>query len=377
MRILIAPDSYKESLSATNVSYAMRDGILSVYPKADIDICPMSDGGEGTIEAIIRAVGGHILSCKTTGPLNQKIKAKWATLPDKKTAIIEMAQTAGLNLVPPDRRDPTRTTTFGVGELIERAIDSGAENIIIGIGGSATNDGGTGMAQALGIRFYDKRGMINKPMNGGMLNGLKKIDCSFLNPHISQIKILAACDVTNPLTGANGAAAVYGPQKGATCRQIKELDSGLRHLVSLLPGSKPKHPGAGAAGGLGFGLTTFLGAEIVSGIRLMLKIAKFGERVKRADLVLTGEGSLDGQTLKGKVCYGVAQAALKYNVPTIAVAGSIGFRAKKLLSGGILANFSICDRPMTQEEAFKDAYRLIKAQTASIIKCFMYSKIKA
>jgi glycerate kinase len=362
MRILIAPDSFKETMTATEAAEAMRRGVLRAMPSADVDLCPVADGGEGILEALVTATGGEARSTTTVGPLGEPLKAAWGLLGDGKTAIVEMAQAAGLALVPPAQRDSMRTTTFGVGELIRAALDACVSRIIVGIGGSATNDAGAGMAQALGVRFDD----ITMPLTGGHLAAIKHIDLSGRDRRLDHTDIVVACDVNNPLFGPEGAAHVYAPQKGATPGSVEALDRGLRHLATLVPNVDPKLPGAGAAGGLGFGLVAFCGAKLVRGIELVLDAVKFDERVARADLVLTGEGRIDGQSIRGKVCIGVAQAAAKHHKPTIALVGSAGPDAHKTLAHGLTAYHPLVDGKVTVEQAMKNGPQYLEELAARI-----------
>ena len=322
---MVAPDSFKGSLSAAEAAAAMAAGCRRAFAGGagvEVDVCPVSDGGEGFVEAMHAAGGGLLHTVEVTGPLGEAVAARWAELPDG-TAAIAMSEAAGLTLVPEDRRDPTRTTTFGVGELINAALGAGCRRLIVGLGGSATCDGGMGMAAALGVRFRDAAGrdVTLLPVDGA-LGAVREIDLTGLDPRltgvagvgeVAGVEVTAACDVTNPLTGPRGAAAVYGPQKGATPGQVERLDRGLADLAAVLRGRHGVEieslPGAGAAGGLGGGLVAFCGAALRPGIGLVLEALRFHERVTGCDLCLTGEGKLDGQTLSGKAVSGVAAAA--------------------------------------------------------------------
>lgn len=379
VKILLAPQNFKESLNAIAVARAMARGIRNVVSKVVIDLCPMADGGDGTVDAICAAVPGKKKASMVIGPLGEKVRAQWALIDNGNTAVIEMAKAAGLDQVPAKSRDPVKTTTYGVGQLIHRALNEKPRKIIVGIGGSATNDGGTGMAQALGARFYNSKGIIKTPMTGGMLLSLNKIDTSGIDPRIRDVRIVVACDVNNPLTGPKGAAAIYGPQKfaslkKATPNRIAGLDQGLKHLAFLLPGSKPKAKGAGAAGGLGFGLVTFCGAELASGVELILDVVDFEKRLQGADLVLAGEGKIDGQTAQGKTIMGIIKAASVAKVPVIALAGSVEPGARKLRSKGLTACFSICNGPMNIQHAFTNAAFLIAQTTESVMSVYYRKK---
>ncbi len=364
MRILIAPDSFKESLSATEVAHAIAQGIRNRDPSIEIDLCPIADGGEGTIDALVTATGGQIRFSKVTGPLNQPVEALWGWLPESKTAVIEMAQAAGLALVPPDQRNPLHTTTFGVGELILTALDDNPAKLIIAIGGSATNDGGVGMAQALGIKFP----ALESRAVGADLPKIRAIDISIRDPRLARAKILVACDVQNPLFGPEGAAAVYGPQKGATPSTIAQLDAGLMHLATLLPNTDPNAPGMGAAGGMGFGLKAFLNAELTPGIDLVLDTVHFQQRLQNTDLVITGEGKLDAQSLSGKACLGVASAAQKQNIKTIALVGDADLSASQTLQHGIGEYHTLVSPTVTSEQAMENPSQLLADLAQRVIK---------
>ena len=363
MKVVIAPDSFKESLTAVEAAEAMQRGVLTACPDATVDLCPMADGGEGTVEALVAATGGARRATTVSGPLGQPVDARWGILGTSRTAVIEMAEAAGLHLVPLARRNPTRTTTFGVGQLIRCALDEGVDGIIVGIGGSATNDGGTGMAQALGVRFAGAA----EPMTGGALVEVTSVDLTGRDDRLSRVRIVVACDVTNPLTGPEGAAAIYGPQKGATVEQVRELDAGLAHLASLILGADPEAPGAGAAGGLGFGLVAFCAAELTSGVDLVIEATQLDHRVADADLVLTGEGRLDGQSIRGKTCIGVARAARKHSVPTIALVGSLGPDVQRTLDCGLHSYHALTDRVESRDQSIRHADRLLTDLAAEIV----------
>jgi glycerate kinase len=326
MKVVIAPDSFKESLSAQAVADAMAAGVRRAAPDAEIDLCPMADGGEGTVDAMVAATGGEIRTARVHGPLGRPREARFGLLGDDRTAVIEMAEAAGLSLVPRERRDPMRTTTFGVGNLIRAALDAGAARLVLGIGGSATVDGGCGCAQALGVVFLDKRG---RPcvcgLAGGGLADIGGIDASDRDPRIAAADVRVACDVTNPLTGPDGAAAVYGPQKGATPEMVASLEAGLANLAAVIRrdlGVDVEHlPGAGASGGLGAGLVAFAGAELVRGVELIAAAVGLTARLGDADLCLTGEGRFDAQSAHGKTAYGVARVAAAAGVPALCIPG--------------------------------------------------------
>lgn len=371
MKIILAPDSFKESLTAVEAAEAMARGVQAARPDAQVDHCPIADGGDGTVDALVAATGGTRHLTEVSGPLGEPVEAEWGMLGDGNTAVIEMANASGLRLVPTDQRDPTRTTTFGVGELIRAALDTQARRIVIGIGGSATNDGGTGMAQALGVRFTQPDGGdCVCGLAGGGVPGIARIDLSSRDPRIDDAEIIVACDVTNPLTGPEGASAIYGPQKGATPDVIEQLDAGLAHLASLIDHVDATVPGTGAAGGLGFGLLAFCGARLERGIEMVLDAVNFNDRLDAADLVLTGEGQMDGTSVHGKACLGVAQRAAAQGVPTIALVGSIGPHAQRTLEAGLAAYFSICRSPMTLEAAMRDAAELLEDLAGNVVRTF-------
>ena len=366
MKIVVAPDSFKGSVSALEAANAIEQGLRRVFPDAVIDKIPMADGGEGTVRSLVDATGGHIRTHCVLAPLENEVDAEFGILSDGETAVIEMASASGLTLVAPHERNPLRTTTYGTGQLIRAALESGCRRLIIGIGGSATNDGGVGMAEALGVRLLDANGK-QIPRGGGNLGQLQSIDITGLHPAISETETVVACDVNNPLTGPDGASHVYGPQKGATPEMIETLDECLTHfdkvLAQTLGRSFNDIPGAGAAGGLGAGLMAFLNAELKLGVDIMIDAVKLGERVKGASLVFTGEGQLDFQTAFGKTPVGVAKVAKTHNIPVIAIAGGIAEGAEAVYEAGIDAMLGIVQEPMSLEDAVEDATRLI-ADTA-------------
>lgn len=359
MKIVIAPDSYKESLSATEVAQAIEKGFREIFPDAQYVSVPVADGGEGTVEAMIAATQGSEHVARVTGPLGEKVNASWGMSGDGKTAFIEMAAASGLALVPPEKRNPLITTSRGTGELILHALESGARSIIIGIGGSATNDGGAGMVQALGARLCDANG-TEIGYGGGSLNSLNSIDISGLDPRLKGCSIRVACDVTNPLLGENGASRIFGPQKGATEAHITELDRNLAHYADVIKKSLridvKDVPGAGAAGGMGAALMAFLGAELKSGIEIVTQALHLEEHIHDCTLVVTGEGRIDSQSIHGKVPVGVASVAKKYHKPVIGIAGSLTSDVSVVHQYGIDAVFSVLTRIETLEEAFRGAF---------------------
>ena len=371
MRVVVAPDSYKGSVSAVGVAAALERGVLRVFPQAEVRKIPIADGGEGTVEALVTATGGQMKQERVRGPLGEVVDACWGILGDGKTAVIEMAAASGLPLVPPDRRDPRITTTYGTGELIRTALDEGLRRIIIGIGGSATNDGGTGMAQALGAKFLAADG-TELPPGGGALAQLKTIDLSGLDSRLTKTEITVACDVDNPLCGQRGAAAVFGPQKGATPAMVAELDAALGHFAGCARAATGRNvadlAGAGAAGGLGAGLLFFTPAKLRPGVEIVLEAVKFAEVVKDAAFVITGEGRTDFQTAYGKAPVGVAKVAKQFGVPVFCISGGLGDGADDVLAQGIDAVMSICSRPLSLEECMRDGAALIEEAAARLCR---------
>lgn len=369
MKVVIAPDSFKESLTALEVAEAVEKGFRRIFPEAEIVKVPMADGGEGTVQSLVDATNGRIIRKTVTGPLGGKVDAFFGILGNGKTAVIEMAAASGLHLVPPGERNPLVTTTRGTGELILAAIEEGVEHIIIGIGGSATNDGGAGMARALGARFLDAKGNeIDE--GGGALHQLQAIDIKKLDPRLQGIKIDVACDVENPLTGNTGASYIFGPQKGATPEMVRFLDENLEHYAAIIETDLNKTikniPGAGAAGGLGAGLLAFLPAELKRGVEIVIEATGLADIVNDADIVITGEGRIDSQSIYGKTPVGVAKIAKKYGVPVIAIAGNAAIELPLANNHGIDAVFSIVPGVVTLEDAFKNAGEYIERLAANI-----------
>ncbi|MBY0098385.1 glycerate kinase [Mesobacillus maritimus] len=377
MKIVIAPDSFKESLSAYEACQAIERGFREIIPNAVYEKIPMADGGEGTVQSLVNATGGTILETYVTGPLGEQVLAFYGLLGDGKTAVIEMAASSGLHLVPMDQRNPLLTTTRGLGELISAALDQGATSLIIGLGGSATNDGGAGMIQALGARLLDMEGK-EIPPGGGGLSHLVTIDLSTFDPRVRDVVIQVACDVDNPLTGPTGASAIYGPQKGATPELVEQLDKNLNHFANVYEKQLKKYvrnyPGAGAAGGLGAGLMAFLSAELKSGVEIVLETLRFEDQMKDADLVITGEGKIDSQTIFGKTPIGVAKTAKKFGIPVIALCGSYTEDSKIVHNHGIDALFTIVPGTVTLTDAIKNAAQYMEQTARNIaaaipIKC--------
>ena len=350
MKIVVATDSFKGSLSSMEAGRAIEKGIKRVYPQCDIVIKPISDGGEGTIESLLECLHGTIRTIKVTGPLGDKIKCDYGLVTSRKLAIIEIAKIVGLTLVPKNQRNPLYTTTYGIGEVIKDAIENGCRKFIIGLGGSSTNDRGIGMLQALGFEMLDQD---SKPVSLGAkgLSELDKIIVDKANPLLKGCQFMVACDVTNPLCGKLGASVIYGPQKGADSYLIKEMDKWLDNFAKLSIGSNQKYPGTGAAGGLGFASLTYLNARLESGIKLIIDEIGLENDIKDADLLITGEGQLDGQTTMGKAPIGVANLAKLYNLPVIAFTGSITSEAIKCHEAGIDAYFSILNKVTSIDEA--------------------------
>ncbi len=374
MKIVIAPDSFKGSLTALQVAEAIEQGLKKIFPEAQIEKVPMADGGEGTVQSLVDATGGQLLTELVTAPLDDKIQANYGILGDGKTAVIEMAAASGLPLVPEEKRNPMYTTTYGTGELIKAALDRGCRRFIIGIGGSATTDGGAGVAQALGARLLDADGQ-DIAFGGIGLRDLAKIDISTIDERIAESETVVACDVDNPLTGPRGAAYVYSPQKGASPEEVKLLDVYLGRFAEIVKRDVGKDvketPGAGAAGGLGAGLMAFLNAELKSGIDIVIDASKLPERMEEASLVITGEGELDFQTVYGKTPIGVAKVAKGKNIPVLAIAGGIKKGAETSYEEGIDAMMSIAPGPISLDEAIKNAAELVSSaaeKAARIIK---------
>ena len=361
MRILIAPQSLKGSLTAAEAGQAIATGAKSVFPEAEITIIPVADGGEGTVQALVDATGGSLVQRTVTGPLGTPVAAFFGLLGDGHTAAIEMAACAGLPLVPPDQRDPRITTTYGVGELIRAALDAGCRHFIIGIGGSATNDGGAGMAQALGAALLTADGK-EIARGGAGLATLSHISISNIDPRLQECTVQVACDVNNPLYGPTGASAVYGPQKGATPEMVVQLDAALAHYAQIIERdlglAVSNVPGAGAAGGLGAGLLTFLHATLRPGAQIVLEAVQLEEQMRTADLVITAEGQLDSQTAYGKSVGAVASLAKRYGIPVLALSGGLGNGYQVVYTLGVDAVAVLPSGPMTLPYAMEHAAEL-------------------
>ncbi|CAI8921593.1 glycerate 2-kinase 1 [Pseudomonas sp. IT-P100] len=379
MKIVIAPDSFKDSLSAQGVADAIALGLGQVWPDAQLVKCPMADGGEGTVESVLAACDGQLRRTNVRGPLGTTVDAAWGWLPQSLTAIIEMAEASGLQLVPPAQRDACISSTFGTGELIRAALDAGAKRVILAIGGSATNDGGSGAMQALGVKWLDAQGEPLAP--GGLaLAQLARIDLSDIDPRLARVRFDIAADVNNPLCGPHGASAIFGPQKGATPEQVEQLDRALGHFAELCAQVLNKdvrdEPGSGAAGGLGFGAKAFLGAQFKAGVEVVAELVGLAEAVKDADLVITGEGRFDAQTLRGKTPFGVARIARQHGVPVIVIAGTLGEGYQALYEHGIDAAFALASGPMTLEQACTEAPRLLCERASDIARVWQIAARK-
>lgn len=362
MKIVIAPQSFKGSLSAQEVAQAIAKGIKCVVADAETIMVPMADGGEGTVEALTYGSHGQIIATEVTGPLGEKVTAKWGILGDSVSAVVEMAAASGITLVPPEKLNPLVATTYGTGELIRAALHAGCRRLIIGIGGSATNDGGAGMAQALGARFLDGKGK-ELPWGGAALAKLSRIDISGLDTRLAGCEVITASDVTNPLCGEQGASRVYGPQKGATGEMCQQLDEALANYAKVIKRDLGIDvmdiPGAGAAGGLGAGLITFLGTKIIPGIEIVSEVVGLTDYLKEASLVFTGEGRIDTQTLFGKTVAGVAAKAKALNIPVVAIGGEVSGDYKELYQHGVDAAVSIAPGPISLKKSMANAEKLI------------------
>ncbi|HFQ5288994.1 TPA: glycerate kinase [Vibrio vulnificus] len=378
MKIIIAPDSYKESLTAMDVAIAIEKGFKQVLPDAHYVKLPMADGGEGTVQSMVDATGGTIIEHTVTGPLGQRVDGFFGLLGEGKTAVIEMAAASGLHLVTPDQRNPLITTTFGTGELIKAALDHGVKHIIVGIGGSATNDGGIGMAQALGIKLLDAHGNA-LGYGGGELAKLATIDCSQLDPRLAQVRLEVACDVDNPLCGPKGASAVFGPQKGATPEMVTILDENLAHYATIIKQQLDVDvrdmAGAGAAGGMGAALLGLLNAELRPGIEIVMDAVHLDEIVADADLVITGEGRIDSQTIHGKTPIGVARTAKKHGLPVIGIAGCLSADCGVVHEHGLDAVFAVVNRSVDLPTALAEAAENVELTARNVAAAFCMTRL--
>ena len=369
MKIVIAPDSYKESLTAMAVANEIEAGFREIFPDADYLKVPVADGGEGTVQAMIDASGGRLVTLRVRGPLGEPVDAFYGIMGDGATAVIEMAAASGLELVPAARRDPLRTTSYGTGELIRDALDAGARRFVLGVGGSATNDGGAGMLQALGGRLLDGAGGELAP-GGAALAALDKIDLSGLDARIVDCVFDVACDVSNPLVGPQGASHIFGPQKGASADMVETLDASLRHYADVIARDLGRQvadvPGAGAGGGIGAARLVFLGGRLRPGSEIVTAAVGLDAAVADADLVITGEGRIDSQTIHGKTPVGVARVAQRHGKPVIAIAGCLAPGAAVMHGHGIAAVFGAVSRPCTVEQALADAALNVRVSARNI-----------
>lgn len=363
MKIVIAPDSFKESMTALEAAEAIEEGFKLAFPEADYEKVPMADGGEGTVQSIIDATGGALKSLTVTGPLGRETEAFYGLSGDKKLAVIEMAASSGLDKLSVEERNPLKTTTTGFGELISDALDEGVEEIIIGLGGSVTNDGGAGMITALGAQLLDGENKSIQATGEG-IKELAKIDLENLDPRLKEVNIRVACDVDNPLTGPNGAAHIYGPQKGASPKEVEQLDQHLAHYAEIIKKDLDKDvdaiEGAGAAGGLGAAFIAFLNAELERGGDLVVDILDLESKIQDADLVITGEGGMNHQTIFGKTPIAVSKLAKENDIPTIAFSGTLNRGFESIYEEGILAAFSIIPELSSVEEALAKGYENLK-----------------
>ena len=371
MKIVIAPDSFKDSLSAIGVADAIAQGLAEVWPDAQLVKCPMADGGEGTVEAILAACAGELRSTRVQGPLGEPVEARWGWLPDSHTAIIEMAEASGLQLVPLEQRDACISSTFGTGELIRAALDAGARRIILAIGGSATNDGGAGAMQALGVRLNDAQGQAIR--HGGLaLEDLARIELKGIDSRLAEVRFEIAADVDNPLCGPHGASAIFGPQKGASPEQVHQLDLALGHFgdhcARVLGKDLRDEPGSGAAGGLGFAAKAFLNAQFRPGVEVVAELVGLADAVRGADLVITGEGCFDAQTLRGKTPFGVARIARQNRVPVIVIAGTLGEGYEQMYEQGVDAAFALPSGPTSLARACANAAQLLRERARDIAR---------
>lgn len=370
MRVVIAPDSFKESTGAVAAAQAIASGVRSVLPDAECELVPMADGGEGTVDALLAVLAGELVTVRVTGPTGQPVQATYGWVPAERLAVVEVAAAVGLDLVPSESRDVLRAGSRGVGELVRDALDRGARRLVVGLGGTATSDGGAGMLQALGARLHDAAGHDVCAGPAG-LEDLAGLDATDLDLRLDQVELLVACDVTNPLLGPDGAAVVFGPQKGATADQVPRLDAALvglaPHLARLAGCQVADVPGAGAAGGLGAALLA-VGARLAPGVEVVADAVRLAEVVDRADLVLTGEGRVDAQTLRGKTPFGVAQVARQAGVPVVVLAGQVGPGAEALLDHGVDAVVPIGPGVQALEQALVDAETHLATAAATVVR---------
>ncbi len=374
MKIVIAPQGFKAGISGLEAAEAIARGVAAVVPDAETVLAPVADGGDGTLNALVDATGGQVFTSTITGPLGQPLEGRWGVMGDGSTAVVEMALASGLALVPQRRRNPRVTTTAGTGEILKEALDRGYTRVIVGLGGSATNDGGAGMATALGARFLDSEGRPLPP-GGSALARLDRIETQGLHPALGQATIIAATDVTNPLCGPDGASAVFGPQKGANPEMVQELDAALANFARVvardLHRDVSEQPGAGAAGGLGAGLMAFAGATLQSGIDMVCEVLEFDALLQGADLVITGEGRADRSTIFNKAPAGVARHAQAQGVPTVLLAGSLGQGYEELYNHGLAAVVCIADRPMSFDVSLSRSAELLESAAERTLRLIL------
>ncbi|SKB54405.1 glycerate kinase [Dyadobacter psychrophilus] len=377
MNILVAPDKFRGSLEAIDVCRAIKAGILLAYPNTNVTTIPLADGGEGTAQILTQQARGETITVEVNDPLGRVIMASYGLSGDRQTAFVEMAAASGLALLAQEERNPLLTSTYGTGQLIKDALDKGVKQIILGIGGSATTDGGIGMAMALGYRFYNENHelLIAK---GQSLNSIKHIDSKESDSRLRSVLVTVACDVTNPLFGPNGAAHIYGPQKGAGPAMVKVLDEGLENLSEVASAAFGKdiagHPGAGAAGGLGAGCLWFLNAVLKDGVSIVIEQTRIAERIQNADLVITGEGKVDEQTLSGKVVKGLADFCAANRVPLAVVCGTLQITPEQVRDAGITYAVSVLNRPMDLDQAQAEAFELVKDATFHLVRLFFSNR---
>lgn len=373
MRVIAAPNAFKGCLSANQAAEAIKRGVLKACPQSDVICVPVADGGDGLLEVAVEALHGEICEVVVKGPRMVEQSSSFGWLAATRVAVIEMASASGLALLQEEEKDPVETSTFGTGQLIRAALDKGAEKIIVGLGGSATCDGGIGMAAALGYRFLDGNGVEVHPV-GKSLNSIATIDNTLAHPRLSRVVFTGVCDVTNTLTGEEGASYVYSPQKGATVEQVEQLDAGLANLAEVIVhdlGMEVRHlRGGGAAGGLGAGLHCFVGAQLEKGIDVVIDLVDLKTKMQGADLIITGEGRIDHQTRFDKAPAGVAKVAQHNKIPCIAVCGSIGDGIEELYDMGICSVFSICPGPISLAEAMADGFTLLEDRVEQVMRTY-------
>ena len=376
LKFVIAPDSFKESIDAFKAAEAIKEGFLKIFPEAEYEVIPMADGGEGTSEVIINALNGEFINANITGSLGNIIESKFGYINEEDKAVIEVAAACGLTLVPIEKRNPLNTTSFGVGEMIIKALDKGAKHILIGLGGSSTNDGGLGMLIALGAKAYDNKGNTINGYGKELIN-VNTIDLTSIDKRIGNVNIEVACDVENPLIGEKGATYTFGPQKGATDQIIQELELGMKNYSNIIKAFTgidiSNTPKAGAAGGLGAAFM-LVGGNLKKGIDIVLENIKFEERIKNADYIITGEGSIDSQTKYGKTIAGIAKISKVNNIPVIVEAGRVGDDIAELYGMGVTAVFGIVDKPKTLEEALLDGYNSLRKTSENIARLLVVKK---